>query len=134
LEMVTWMRDEILVKVDRATMAYSLEARRPLRDHRIVAFGQSLPLAFKIEAGVHKRVLRAAVARTVGARVARRHKSGFGVPAPDGLPPGTGTSSRWNRAVEDAWRQRWIPGAATQDLSGSLAEPTRVAVVGSSDA
>ena len=116
LEMVTWMRDEILVKVDRATMAYSLEARSPLLDHRIVELGQSLPLSFKIGGGEHKRVLRAAAARRVGELVARRRKTGFGVPAPEGLPVGMGTSTRWNRAVEVGWRRHWITGAEAHEM------------------
>lgn len=111
LEMITWMRDEILVKVDRATMAYSLEARSPLLDHRIIEFGQSLPLSFKIGGGEHKRILRAAASRRVGDAVARRRKTGFGVPAPHGLPPGMDTSSGWNQAVETAWGKQWLKAA-----------------------
>lgn len=110
LEMVTWMRDEILVKVDRATMAYSLEARSPFLDHRLIEFGQSLPLSYKSWGDEQKRVLRAAAARRVGECVARRRKTGFGVPAPENLPPGMSTSSRWNEAVETGWREHWRTG------------------------
>lgn len=107
LELVTSMRDEILVKVDRATMAYSLEARSPLLDHRMVELGMSLPISHKARDGVHKRVLRDVCARRIDRDLATRRKSGFGVPLPDDLPPGPTPAVRWMRAVECAWRQRW---------------------------
>lgn len=107
LEMVTSMRDEILVKVDRGTMAYSLEARSPLLDHRIVEFGLSLPLSFKVHEGVYKRVLRDACARRVDPELARLKKSGFGIPAPANMPAGPSIPVRWARAVEESWRARW---------------------------
>jgi asparagine synthase (glutamine-hydrolysing) len=107
LELVTSMRDEILVKVDRGTMAYSLEARSPLLDYRIVEFGLRLPLEYKAHGGVYKRILRDACARRLDPALARRKKSGFGIPPPDGLPPGPSDAARWARAVEVAWRERW---------------------------
>jgi asparagine synthase (glutamine-hydrolysing) len=107
LELVTSMRDEILVKVDRATMAYGLEARSPLLDYRVVELGLSLPLDFKMSNGGFKRVLRHLCERTLGPEVARLKKSGFGVPPPNGLPPGPTDAVRWARAVENDWRAHW---------------------------
>ncbi|MFO0678071.1 MAG: asparagine synthase (glutamine-hydrolyzing) [Polyangiaceae bacterium] len=109
LEFVTTMRDEILVKVDRGTMAYSLEARSPLLDHRIVEFAFALPLAFKLRGRETKRILREACARALGPELAKRKKSGFGVPHPPSMPPGPTPDVRWARAVEASWRERWLP-------------------------
>jgi len=75
LELVTAMRDEILVKVDRGTMAYSLEARSPLLDYRIIELALSLPLEFKAHRGVYKRILRDACARRVDPSLATRSRS-----------------------------------------------------------
>jgi asparagine synthase (glutamine-hydrolysing) len=107
LELVTAMRDEILVKVDRGTMAYSLEARSPLLDYRVVELGLCLPLHYKAQAGRYKRVLRDACARRLNPDLANRKKSGFGIPVPDGLPPGPSDAARWAQAVENAWRAHW---------------------------
>ncbi|MDQ3030787.1 MAG: asparagine synthase (glutamine-hydrolyzing) [Myxococcota bacterium] len=107
LELVTSMRDEILVKLDRGTMAHSLEARSPLLDYRVVELGLRLPLEHKAHEGVYKRILRDACARRVDRELARRKKSGFGIPPPEDLPPGPSDAARWALAVEGAWRRRW---------------------------
>jgi asparagine synthase (glutamine-hydrolysing) len=107
LELVTAMRDGILVKVDRGTMAYSLEARSPILDYRVVELGFLLPLEHKIEGGVYKRILRDLCAARVDRALAERRKSGWGIPLPPGLPPGSSIDVSWNRAVEQGWRARW---------------------------
>lgn len=107
LELVTLMRDEILAKVDRATMAYSLEARSPLLDYRMVEFGLSLPLPYKARGSEYKRLLRDACARRVGEDVARLKKRGFGIPLPSGLPEGETEAVRWAQAVEQDWNRTW---------------------------
>ncbi len=109
LDLVLDMRDHILVKVDRATMAHGLEARSPLLDHRIVEFGFSLPLDLKLRGGQTKRILRHLCASRVGAAVASRRKQGFGIPLPAQVAaPGGSAMVRWNRHVEQAWRTTWL--------------------------
>ncbi|MBN1670975.1 MAG: asparagine synthase (glutamine-hydrolyzing) [Kiritimatiellae bacterium] len=67
-------------KIDRATMAFGLEARAPFTDYRLVSYANGLPTAFKIAGGTNKRVLREAMARILPPATAQRRKRGFLVP------------------------------------------------------
>jgi asparagine synthase (glutamine-hydrolysing) len=80
VDMKTWLPDTYLEKVDKATMAASLEARVPLLDHHVVEYAFSLPGAYKISRFKKKRILRAAAAGLVPERIMTKPKHGFAVP------------------------------------------------------
>ncbi len=107
LDLMTYLRDGVLTKVDRATMAYSLESRAPLLDYRIVEFGLSLPVDFKIRGGVQKRLLRDALATRISGAVLTAPKRGFNAGIPSDLPPGDNLPLCWRALVENRWRQQW---------------------------
>jgi asparagine synthase (glutamine-hydrolysing) len=86
-ETMTYLPLDILTKVDRMTMAHSLEARPPLLDHHLVEAVFALPSSLKLELGrprpAQKRILRAAVEKLLPREILDRPKRGFGVPIRD---------------------------------------------------
>ena len=76
-----YLPDDILMKVDRMSMAHSLEVRPPFLDHRIVEFAAALPAAFKIRGSRQKVILKELMRGKLPSSILRRKKTGFDIPA-----------------------------------------------------
>jgi asparagine synthase (glutamine-hydrolysing) len=85
LDMNFYMAEDILTKVDRASMAVSLEVRAPFLDPRIAEYAASLPLEYKLKGNKGKYILKKAVEDLLPKTILRRPKKGFGIPIAEWL-------------------------------------------------
>jgi asparagine synthase (glutamine-hydrolysing) len=102
-DMASYLPGDILVKLDRATMAASLEARSPFLDHRVVEYSWKLPTALKINDGQGKWLLRRVLQRYLPEDLFERPKQGFNVPIGAWL---IGPLREWAQELVDSSRIR----------------------------
>lgn len=113
VDMKTYLVDDILTKVDRASMAHSLEVRVPLLDHEVMEFAARIPSRFKLHGGEGKYILKRALRDLVPAEAMERPKMGFSVPL-----------SRWFRGeLKDQFETRVL---APRSFLGEIMKPEAI--------
>jgi asparagine synthase (glutamine-hydrolysing) len=114
VDMETYLPADILVKVDRATMAYSLESRAPWLDHRLAELAASLPSAFHLNVREGKLAFKRALAPLLPAPILSRSKMGFSVPLSDWFR--TSLKSSFERLVFHPEMEAYLAPAEVRQL------------------
>ena len=83
LNIKLWLENDSNVKVDRASMAYSVEVRSPFLDYRVIEFARTLPINYRFNKGVRKKLLRDILKEYIPENVFNQPKSGFSIPLGD---------------------------------------------------
>lgn len=114
LDLKTYLQEDIMAKVDRASMAVSLEAREPLLDHRVIEFAWTLPTEFRFNPTQTKRLLRSVLYKYVPPELIERPKQGFAVPLAD-----------WLRGPLREWAEELLDEARLEREGNFHPEPIR---------
>ena len=122
VDLKTWLPDDILVKLDRMTMAHSLEARAPFLDHRLVEFTASLPVSWKLKGLRKKHLLKRSQQGRLPRWVLNRRKQGFNSPVSEwfqGPLLAFARDAMADRRIDDWFDRRAIEGLWTAHLDKS---------------